>query len=139
MNAKQKIHQANLADWAVRFKEQTTSGLTVKIWCEKNGYSIHTYNYWKHVFKEKYVDSIFPDIVALSLPDTYDSRALPIPLKNSPRIPDTALCDSLELRNSRNSYNHPDIALSLGDVTLNIFNTTSDELITRVLKAVRNA
>ena len=133
MNAKQKIHQANLADWTLRFKEQTASGLTVKIWCEKNGYSIHTYNYWKHVLKEKYVDSIFPDIVALSVPATYDSKSLPILLENSPSTPDTALCDS------RNSYNHPDIVLSLGDVTLNIFNATSDELITRVLKAVRNA
>ena len=136
MNAKQKIHQANLADWAVRFKEQTASGLTVKIWCEKNGYSIHTYNYWKHVLKEKYVDSILPDIVALSVPATYDSGSLPILSGNSTSIPDTALYKS---HDSRNSYNHPDIVLSLGDVTLNIFNTTSDELITRVLKAVRNA
>ena len=45
MNAKQKIHQSNLAEWAVRFKEQTASGLTVKIWCEKNGYSIHTFKH----------------------------------------------------------------------------------------------
>ena len=32
MNANQKIHQANLARWAVRFKEQADSGLTVKDW-----------------------------------------------------------------------------------------------------------
>ena len=136
MNAKQKIHQSNLADWTVRFKEQAASGLTVKIWCEKNGYSIHTYNYWKHILKEKYVDSILPDIVALSIPATSDSKSFPVHSQNLLTVTGSDLHDSCD---SRNSYNHPDIVLTLSDMTLNIFNTTSDELITRVLKAVRNA
>ena len=136
MNAKQKIHQSNLADWAVRFKEQTASGLTVKIWCEKNGYSIHTYNYWKHILKEKYVDSILPDIVALPIPEISESSSFPVHSQSLPMVTGTALNNSCD---SRNSYNHPDIVLTLSDMTLNFFNTTSDELITRVLKAVRNA
>ena len=133
MNAKQKIHQSNLAEWAVRFKEQTASGLTVKIWCEKNGYSIHTYNYWKHILKEKYVDSILPDIVALPIPETSNPSSFPVHSKSLPTVTKTTLnelCDSCS---------HLDIVLTLSDMTLNIFNTTSDELIARVLKAVRNA
>jgi len=45
MSAKQKLHQAKLAAWKVRFQEQADSGLTVRDWCEQNNLSIHTYNY----------------------------------------------------------------------------------------------
>ena len=51
MNTKQKLHQAYFAKWAVHFQEQASSGLTVKQWCVENNFSIHTYNYWKHLLK----------------------------------------------------------------------------------------
>ena len=34
MNAKQKLHQIRLQEWAGRFAEQKASGLTVRQWCE---------------------------------------------------------------------------------------------------------
>lgn len=66
MNTTKKLQQAKLDQWAVLCKEQSESGLTVKQWCEQNGYTIHTYNYWKHRLKESYVDSILPDIVPIT-------------------------------------------------------------------------
>lgn len=63
MNAKQKIHQAKLNQWIGLFKEQTDSSLTIRQWCEKNNYSFHTYNYWKHILKEEYAVAALPDIV----------------------------------------------------------------------------
>ena len=80
MNTTKKLQQAKLDQWAVLCKEQFESGLTVKQWCEQNGYTIHTYNYWKHRLKESYVDSILPDIVPITpqapapLPELCDSR-----------------------------------------------------------------
>lgn len=62
MNTTKKLQQANLDQWAVLCKEQSESGLTVRQWCEQNGYTIHTYNYWKHRLKESYMDSVLPDI-----------------------------------------------------------------------------
>lgn len=53
MNAKQKLHQIRLQEWAGRFAEQKASGLTVRQWCEVNHFSFHTYNYWKHLLKEE--------------------------------------------------------------------------------------
>lgn len=68
MNTKQKLHQANLTKWTVIFKEQADSGLTVKQFCSDRDLSIHAYNYWKHMAKEAYVESILPDIVPISSP-----------------------------------------------------------------------
>ena len=36
MNAKQKLHQVHLQEWAIRFADQKASGLTVRQWCEQN-------------------------------------------------------------------------------------------------------
>ena len=68
MNTTQKLHQAQLNEWAIRCKEQKDSGLTVRKWCEKNQISIHAYNYWKHLLKTEMVDQMLPDIVPIALP-----------------------------------------------------------------------
>ena len=65
MNARQKLHQIHLQEWAIRFADQKASGLTVRQWCEQNHLSFHTYNYWKHLLKEEVVDQVLPDIVPL--------------------------------------------------------------------------
>ena len=79
MNAKQKLHQVHLQEWAIRFADQKASGLTVRQWYEQNSLSFHTYNYWKHLLKEEVVDRAFPDIVPISVPALSDSdRSLEI-------------------------------------------------------------
>lgn len=46
-----------------------SSGLTVKQWCEQNNFTIHTYNYWKHVLKEELAGQMLPDIVPITVPE----------------------------------------------------------------------
>lgn len=46
MNTTKSLQQVKLDQWAVLCKEQSQSSLTIKQWCEQNGYTIHTYNYW---------------------------------------------------------------------------------------------
>ncbi len=70
MNAKQKHHQSNLALWTSRFKEQKESGLSIRSWCLENNISMYAFNYWKHLAKEEYVDSLLLDIVPLASPNT---------------------------------------------------------------------
>lgn len=66
MNTKSKIHQTKLAKWAALIQEQSESKLTVKEWCHQNNFSIHVYNYWKHLLKEEAVKSMIPDIVPIA-------------------------------------------------------------------------
>ncbi len=76
---KQKLHQAHLAKWAVRFSDQRACGLTVRHWCDQNHVSIHKYNYWKHQMKKEVVNQVLPDIIPLPVttPLSVTEPALP--------------------------------------------------------------
>lgn len=133
MNAKQTLHQANLAKWTALFHDQKSSGLTVKEWCSQNDVSFHAFYYWKGIAKEAYVKSLIPDIV-------------PIPAAPAAPLPITQTGNSnsaLKLYNSRES-NDPTqspspITVSSGDVRIEIGPSSPDELISRIIKAVRYA
>ncbi|WP_347995776.1 hypothetical protein [uncultured Eubacterium sp.] len=121
MNTTKKLQQAKLDQWAVLCKEQSESGLTVRQWCEQNGYTIHTYNYWKHRLKESYVDSVLPDIV---------------PITPQPPAPLHELRDS---RESADSCINNTISVSLCGVTLSLDASASDEMLCRIITALRHA
>lgn len=133
MNAKQKIHQANLNKWAALIHDQRESGLTIEKWCSREGISKHAYNYWKHILKEEALGSVeLPDIVPI-LPPIAVSSSLPTPYP-------TDL--SHELRDSSKSCNTTptsNIAVTLGDIKIEIGPNASDDLITNIIKAVRYA
>lgn len=121
MNTTKKLQQAKLDQWAVLCKEQSESGLTVRQWCEQNGYTIHTYNYWKHRLKESYVDSVLPDIVPIT-------PQAPAPLH--------------ELRDSRESADsciNSMISVSLCGVSISLDPSASDEMLCRIITALRHA
>lgn len=132
MNAKQKLHQANLAKWTALFKEQASSGLTIRDWCAQNNISIHTYNYWKHAVKEVYVDSLLPDIVPIA----------PVPIASLPSDPADSqqsgpfhLCDA---HRSCDSINPDCISIVIGDIRIEIGSSASDEMVSGIIKAVRH-
>ena len=153
MNTNQTFHQANLAKWTAIFQEQKASGLTVKDWCAQNNVSHHAYYYWKRLAKEAYMESVLPEIVPiamgnpLSLPATDDSS-----LPDTPQLP-VGSHNSDSLRDLYNSCNSPDthdtkvsvstpsenVTLSVNGIQINIDTSASDDLIFRVLKAVRYA
>ncbi len=126
MNAKQKLHQVNLAKWTALFHEQASSGLTVKEWCGQNNISIHTYNYCKHAVKEVYVDSFLPDIVPIA-PVSLPSLPPDLPDYQQPK-----LCDS------RNSMDLSCVSIVIGDIRIEIDPSVSDEVVSRIIKAVRH-
>ena len=82
MSVNQKIHQLKLNEWTARFSEQKSSGLSAKQWCVQNGFSIHAYNYWKHLLKEEHANQLLPDVVPLSLP-TAPAAVLPADVQYS--------------------------------------------------------
>lgn len=130
MNTKQKLHQIKLQQWASRFQEQASSGLTIKAWCMENNISIHTYNYWKHLLKQEYIESALSeqhDIVPLTM------HASDLAVSSTPAV----LPLSCQSRDSRKMYNI--ISISTGDVSIQVTPNVSDEYLLRILKAVRHA
>lgn len=131
MKSGQKIQQARLSKWAVLFQEQASSGLTIKDWCSQNDVSIHAFYYWKRIAKETYVNSLIPDIV-------------PLPIANAPFLPDASPSAPAEheLYNLRESCETPtpvsdSVRVSVGDIHIEIGSNASDEMISRIIKAVR--
>ena len=56
-------HEALLQEWATRFAECRSSGMTVKAWCEAEGVSIKTYYYWeKRVVARANQQAIIPKV-----------------------------------------------------------------------------
>ena len=119
MNAKQKLHQARLQEWAGRFAEQKASGLTVRQWCEVNHFSFHTYDYWKHLLKEEVVEQALPDIVPIAVPTVPDSNS------------------SLEVTGiSSIRSNQSAIELRINGFCIEIDTSVSAEFLSKLLKAV---
>lgn len=132
MNVNQTLHQANLAKWSALINEQQSSGLNIKQWCQENNHSLYAFYYWKRILKEEYVKSVIPDIVPIT-PESLSSEANP----------------RLESRDLYNSCNHSlaevtpaaskTVSVSVGDIKIDIGDNASDDLISRIIKAVRYA
>lgn len=137
MKPDQAIHQANLSRWAMLIKEQASSGLKVKDWCEQNGYSYHAYNYWKHIIKQTCMDNVIPDIVPVT-PPTISNIPDIVPITPPPVAVVPVSRDS---RNSRNLCETPDaFVLTLSDgIRIDIPTDISDERLFNLIKAVRYA
>lgn len=69
MSTKSMLHQARLNEWASRFADQKSSGLTVTEWCKQANLSEHKYFYWKRLLKEEAIEQVLPDIVPLAITD----------------------------------------------------------------------
>ena len=130
MNAKQKLHQVHLQEWAIRFADQKASGLTVRQWCEQNKLSFHTYNYWKHLLKEEVVDQSLPDIVPLSLPvfsgSDFSSGT------TAPAFPSIRAIRSIRSNNSN-------VKMLINGVSIEIDTAISEEFLGKLIKAVCHA
>ena len=123
MNSKQKLHQIHLNEWAARFSDQKSSGLTVRQWCEQNNFSIHTYNYWKHVLKEELASQILPNIVPVPLPEI-QTQTLSVPAANS----------CLTNRPIRATAK-----LTINDMSIGFDSDISEDFLRTIIKAVRYA
>lgn len=119
MNSNNLIHQAKLNSWADTIRAQHDSGLSVSAWCDSHQLSKTQFYYWKRKLKDSYVESKLPEIVSISLPDSSNCCT-------------TCTTDTA----------HPEstgLSLSIDGVSIKISPNTPDFLISRVIKAVRNA
>lgn len=130
MNAKQKLHQVHLQEWAIRFADQKASGLTVRQWCEQNKLSFHTYNYLKHLLKEEVVDQSLPDIVPLSLPVFSGSDSSSG--TTAPAFPSIRAIRSIRSNNSN-------VKMLINGVSIEIDTAISEEFLGKLIKAVCHA
>ena len=68
MNTSKIVHTATFNKWADLIREQQSSSLTVKAWCEQHQVSKDKFFYWKRKLKDQFVESQLPEIVPLASP-----------------------------------------------------------------------
>ena len=122
MNPTKVIHQAKLTNWAELIREQKASGMNVTKFCEARSISKSQFYYWNRRLTEQFVESQFPDIVPIS-----------------PTVPDTC-CTTFKSCTTHTTISALSaLKLTINDITIEITEYTSDFLLSRVIKAVRNA
>lgn len=113
--------------WSL-WQEQKAGGLTVRQWCEVNHFSFHTYNYWKHLFKEEVVNQVLPDIVPIAVPTVPDSNSsLEISGFSSIRS------------NCTIRANQSFMKLNINGISIEIDDSVSVEFLSKLFKAVHYA
>ena len=122
MNVSKVTHQVKLDHWTALLKEQKSSGLSIKEWCSQNDISRDQFFYWKRKLKESVLESNLPDIVPIALPvDPTGCTTCTTHL--TPEVPNTDFLARITIQG---------VSIELGS-------GASEQLISGIIKAVRNA
>lgn len=118
----QSTATVRLQYWTERVRECHTSGLTVKAWCQQNNVSPKTYYYWQRkVRKQIYALKVGSDQSPAGTTRFVD--VTPLSVSQTPGY----------------SGFHPDIILRTAGFTMEISNSASDALLTKVGLMLNNA
>lgn len=119
MNTTQIIHQPNLNKWADIIRDQQSSSLTVKDWCSQHQVSKDQFYYWKRKLKDKFVESQLSDIIPIS---SQISKTCFTSCTTDTTVPTPS-----------------SVIISINGISIEITENTSELLLAKVIKVVRNA
>ena len=122
--------QVKLQYWLRVIHECRTSGLTNRAWCEQNGISLKNYYYWIAKIRKLAVEDIPRKQYGVSLPLPCNTE--PDEMKSS-GFEEVHLPVSTQVR----SGGSPDAVIRVKDISLEVFEHTSDSLLRRLMKAVQ--
>ena len=119
MDTKQITKDYRINEWTARIRECSTSGLSVKRWCEDNGVAEGSYYYW------------------LKRVRVAACEALPVIQKPVKIVPINLSSETIKSR-TVDQDNNSSLVMRIGSVTMELNNSTSSLLIENVLRALQN-
>ena len=119
MDTKQITKDYRINEWTTRIRECSTSGLSVKRWCEDNGVAEGSYYYW------------------LKRVRVAACEALPVIQKPVKIVPINLSSETIKSR-TVDQDNNSSLVMRIGSVTMELNNSTSSLLIENVLRALQN-
>lgn len=124
----QALHQMKLQDWALKIKDQASSGLLVSEWCAQNHVTRYQLHYWKRLVKEAAIEQMLPEIVPLPLstPDT-DSSHTGFPCRATSASSAASSCDEPA---------HSSVSLKVNGISLELDPSTPTDFLIKLMKAV---
>ena len=120
--------QVKLQYWLDVIRQCRASGMTNQDWCEQNDISLKSYYYWLAKIRKLALED---------LPRKQYASAIPADQKNSGLSQHQAAFTELSLPNTAAFANNASAILHIGSVTIEIFEHTSSELISSIVKAVQ--
>ena len=116
-------HQVRAEHWAKIMNECINSGMSKTAWCRANGISEKQFFYWQRILRrEAFENSSLPATVGL------DQELAPA-TQRAVSFTDIKLPSSS--RNTAPVF-HPDLVIRKGSLILEISNSASDELLSRI-------
>lgn len=116
-------HQVRAEHWAKIMNECINSGMSKTAWCRANGISVKQFFYWQRILRrEAFENSSLPATVGL------DQELAPTTQR-------TVSFTEIKLPSSSQSTApvfHPDLVIRKGSLILEISNSASDELLSRI-------
>lgn len=115
-------HAVRREQWTNIINECLASGMNKTAWCKANGISDKSFFYWQRKLRE---DAYISTVESTSL----------VPTVRKPNLPAKANVDFVELKMPEQSSAtafHPDIIIRKGNLALEISNTASAELLSRI-------
>lgn len=119
MDTKQITKDYRINEWTARIRECSTSGLSVKRWCEDNGVAEGSYYYW------------------LKRVRVAACEALPVIQKPVKIVPINLSSETIK-SSTADQDNNSSLVMRIGSVTMELNNNTSSLLIENVLRALQN-
>ena len=120
--------QVKLQYWLDVIRQCRASGMTNQDWCEQNAFSLKSYYYWLAKIRKLALEDL--------LRKQYAS-AIPAGQRNSELSEHQATFTELLLPNTAALDHNAAAILHIGSVTVEIFEYTSSELISSIVKAVQ--
>ena len=114
--------------WLDIIRQCRASGLTNQAWCEQNSVSLKSYYYWLAKIRKLALED---------LPRKQYASAIPAGQRNSELSEHQATFTELLLPNTAAFDHNAAAILHIGSVTVEIFEHTSSELISSIVKAVQ--
>ena len=116
-------HQVRAEHWTKIMNECINSGMSKTAWCRANGISVKQFFYWQRILRR----------------EAFENSSLPATIgADQEMVPATQRTVSFtEIKLPSSSQNkapvfHPDLVIRKGDLILEISNSASDELLSRI-------
>ena len=126
-------HQVRAEHWAKIMNECINSGMSKTAWCRANGIPVKQFFYWQRILRREAFENSRNSLRNSLLPATAGPHQEMTPMV--PATQRTISFTEIKLPSSSQSTApvfHPDLVIRKGSLILEISNSVSDELLSRI-------
>jgi len=128
-------HKYNLERWKLLIQDQMNSGLKIIDWCKQNGYTKDSFYYWQNCVRRELLPEALEQLKQAPLVNTSTSSSL-VDVTPLAHIPDTG---STALLPESKSTSTPAAVIKRKDVSIDIYESASKDLIQNLIKGLSDA